>query len=403
MGPVPILITRRTPSKSGTRVAGWQWNWWAVPGLLTAAVFVVLAAVTYGARPGRLQNRSLAVACFAFGIGAAASGGLRFFVSDPATARGFYMTGTVAYAAAVLTFLVFYTTMETPLVDSLRGVGIRATFVAAAIVVPVLFVVRDDLVVTSMVYFEPMDVWLSGAIGPLLRALQALLLVLAVAGIPLAVSAYRQATTPLLRAQAKSFLVASIILDVGFAAIVLYSFLRSEYTTVQAQLINFVGTSLVTLLWAAGLTHGILRAQLFDIRIRLRWTVRRGTVIAIFAAFFLATVDVVQNLLSDSLGLLVGIVATGLLLFAIQPIQRVAERLSKATVPLTEGPDALASRKREVFRSALEGFLRDATLTARERRALQHLQLELGISNAEAQRLESDLRLALRNDRPASI
>ncbi|HLE97817.1 MAG TPA: hypothetical protein VI997_10640, partial [Candidatus Thermoplasmatota archaeon] len=88
-------------------------------------------------------------------------------------------------------------------------------------------------------------------------------------------------------------------------------------------------------------------------------------------------------------GAVVGGVAVGLLLFAVRPIERAADRLADTAMPRVQDTDEYRTvRKREVYRAAVESALQDGIITEMERDVLATLQHELGIPAPEALRIE---------------
>ena len=63
--------------------------------------------------------------------------------------------------------------------------------------------------------------------------------------------------------------------------------------------------------------YGIAVYHLFDIDLRLKWTLERGTMAAAFIAVFFVVSEGAATILSDRLGTLAGLFATGVLVFAL--------------------------------------------------------------------------------------
>jgi hypothetical protein len=130
------------------------------------------------------------------------------------------------------------------------------------------------------------------------------------------------------------------------------------------------------------LGYAILHYQLLGLDVKVRWGVKRGTLVLVFVGVFFVVTQVAQNYLSNSEGPVLGGLAAGLLLFAISPIQRLAERLATSAVPLVASPahTALASAAVPVGIVAVA----KAPSTAEEAyRAAVRLALRGGISRQE--------------------
>jgi hypothetical protein len=159
-------------------------------------------------------------------------------------------------------------------------------------------------------------------------------------------------------------------------------------TSVLLDLIDNV----LTIIFLGLLARALLRYQLFDFDLKVKWTLQRGTVAAIILGVAVVAAQVAQNYLSGEFGWLAGGVAAGVLVFGIKPIERFAERLSDRAMPRTTGtPEYLAQRKHEIYRAALEDSLADGAVTAKERAVLVRLAQNLGIDGNEALRIEGDV------------
>ncbi len=154
------------------------------------------------------------------------------------------------------------------------------------------------------------------------------------------------------------------------------------------------------LLMVAVLVHALARYQLFDLDLKLHWTVRRGSVVAAFVTVFLLVNWGASSLIHASVGPYVGIAAVGLLLFAVGPVQRLAENLAGMALPgVGRTPDYVAFRKLEVYRAALQDAIRGSEVAASERASLERLREKLGVRPSDAHALEADL-LARRGPAP---
>lgn len=148
------------------------------------------------------------------------------------------------------------------------------------------------------------------------------------------------------------------------------------------------------------LLHAVARHRILDIDLKLRWTVRQSTVAAAFVAVFFVVSEGAAAFLGERTGSTAfGIGAAALLVFAVSPLQRMAERLSERAVPVKGSTEAyLTYRRMELYRVALEGMLRDDVLAPREAQALQGLRSELGISLEEHDLIEHEIRARLRRE-----
>lgn len=141
------------------------------------------------------------------------------------------------------------------------------------------------------------------------------------------------------------------------------------------------------------IAYGILRTQLFDIDLRIRWTIKQSTVAAVFVAIFYLVSEGADRLLASELGNIFGLLASALVVFFLAPLQRFADRLAGAAMPSTENtPEYAAFRKLQVYEAALTEALPDGRISERERDLLDRLRDSLGISKADADSIERELR-----------
>lgn len=139
------------------------------------------------------------------------------------------------------------------------------------------------------------------------------------------------------------------------------------------------------------LARALLRHHLLDFDLRLKWTVRRGTLVAIVVAPILIVAEIAQIYVSSSLGVVAGIATAIVLFFAKRPLERFAERVANATLPHVEDTAEYRTvRKREVYRAAVESALEDGVVTERERGVLATLAAQLELGADEAARIERE-------------
>lgn len=352
---------------------------------VVATLLLAAAAAIFAAAPSRRQNRLLALvllvdaaAHLGSGLGNAAEAGVFAARTEFGAARLF----AVATAAVPFLYLLFLGTIETRAAAPLRrpvvAVALGALALAAA-AAPLVF--RD--------VFVPV---VDG--GPTAGTLAMVVVFLgwglvSVLGLVLAVLAWRQAApgTPA-RRKAGIFAVAFGVRDVIFAvfgAVVVLGTRIPGLFEVSGWL-----PPLADLLFVPLLAYGVLRFQVLDVDLKLKWTVQRGTLAAAFGATFFVVAQLVQNVASTTLGVVGGATAAGLLLFAIQPLQRAADRVADVALPrVAATPEYLASRRLEVYRAAVESAIEEGGIDAKERAILDRLQAKLGLPRQDATRVEA--------------
>ncbi len=148
------------------------------------------------------------------------------------------------------------------------------------------------------------------------------------------------------------------------------------------------------------LAYAILRHQLLGIEVKVRWGISKTTLAGIFIAVFFIVSEAAQEFFGATLGSsYVGILAAGMLVFAIAPLSRFADRVAERAVPVTApeaaGETAGATERETRYRDVLQRFLVDARLTREEERTLAHLAADLGIDAGRA----FELRAQVEEDR----
>jgi hypothetical protein len=139
-------------------------------------------------------------------------------------------------------------------------------------------------------------------------------------------------------------------------------------------------------------TYAVVRHQLFDIDVRLKWTLKRGTLAALFVAVFFIVAQVAQAYLTTEYGLLLGGISAGLLLFALTPLQRFAERVADTAMPGVKSMSEMTNPERTaLYRKQAAVAWADGNVDKNERLLLDNLREHLGISHEEAARIEGEI------------
>ncbi len=169
---------------------------------------------------------------------------------------------------------------------------------------------------------------------------------------------------------------------------------RDTYAVVDADATSapYIVYALGSLLAVPLIAYGILRTQLFDIDLKIRWTIRQSTIAAAFVAVFYLVTEGVDRLLEVQFGNWIGLLASALLVFFLAPLQRFAERVSAAVMPNTyDTPEYAAYKKIQVYEAALREAM-PGGISDKERALLNHLRDSLGIASVDAAAVERDLQ-----------
>ncbi|MCJ7451661.1 MAG: hypothetical protein MUO39_04185 [Steroidobacteraceae bacterium] len=227
-------------------------------------------------------------------------------------------------------------------------------------------------------------------------ALYVLLVMTFVFALVASIQAWHMATGAA-RTRARSFALAFGVRDLcwGFVYLaVVWGVWRGTYAEVPTDPYDptYIIYMLGTLLAVPLIAYGILRTQLFDIDLRIRWTIKQSTIAAAAVAIIYAVSEGAERLLSSELGNFAGLIAAALVVFFMAPLQRFAERIASAAMPNThDTPQYAAFRKLQVYEAAVEEALRGDGVSQKERAMLNRLRDTLEIPSADAEALERDL------------
>lgn len=212
------------------------------------------------------------------------------------------------------------------------------------------------------------------------------------------IHAWRTAKSGVVRERAGIFALAFGLRDLGwsisYAISAWFMWTHADYYTAFDELLLMKFVYALGSLLAVPLTaYGILRSHLFDIDLRIRWTIKQSTVgIAIFAIVFIVS-EGAEWLLSEQLGSYWGLLAAAIIAIALRPLQKFGERVSAAAMPNTrDTPEYKTGRKRQVYESAMAEAFQDGDISDKERLLLNHLRQSLEISESDAEALEFELR-----------
>ncbi len=140
------------------------------------------------------------------------------------------------------------------------------------------------------------------------------------------------------------------------------------------------------------LAYAVLRFQLFDIDLKVKFALRYGTVTAMIVGSFVVGSEILEALFPVS-GTVLNILVAIAILAVLRPIQGMALRVTDRLMHRVQNtPEYLETRRLEVYLAALEGVSEDGVVTDKERRVLNRLRDDLGVSTEAALALEKELK-----------
>ena len=198
-------------------------------------------------------------------------------------------------------------------------------------------------------------------------------------------------------ARARSFAIAFGIRDVCWGFVYAASIAMVWTDTYMYELNEF--SMLVKVIYALGtllavplIAYGILRAHLFDIDLRVQWTIRQSTLATIIVTLVFLVSEGADRLLSAELGNWAGLFAAAVIVFFLTPLQRFAENVAAAAMPNTRNtPEYTMFRKMQVYEEAVSEAHYEGGISDKERALLVRLRDSLGITDSDAAAIEADI------------
>lgn len=140
---------------------------------------------------------------------------------------------------------------------------------------------------------------------------------------------------------------------------------------------------------AAG--YALVRHSMFDLTARARVTLGRATIGGMFVATFFVVSEVAEGFLTQRLGTILGILAAGLLAFALDPLQRLAHRVAATAIPgPLISPDLPIDQRHAIYRESALLAWEDGAVDQSERIMLEKLRAALSLDLEEARLIESE-------------
>jgi len=362
------------------------WNWWGVPGLLAFLLGLTCAVAAVWVTPHRRVNRLLAVVLVLEGLYAAGNFGLIFFVTRPEWARVFALLGALGMATLPFEYLAFLgEALKTPLVRPLRTGPGRWLIHVAAVCAAGIVLLNPSAFITPVFQVEWAP-WNFTYTGRGLRFVQFHGLV-SLYGLLVSIHAYTLSPPrSAARNRAVWFIVAFGFRD-AFIAIIQILVPVVRPVPYWGDLIYNPIHGMVYALYVPLLAYGVLRHQLLEIDLRLRFAFTQGVVGALIAGTFLVVSEGLESIFPVQ-GIVTAMVLAGVIAIILRPAQKVAEQFANRLMPgVRPTTDYLDERRLSVFRSALEGALDDGEITQREEAILSRLRKQLSITSNEEEML----------------
>ena len=140
------------------------------------------------------------------------------------------------------------------------------------------------------------------------------------------------------------------------------------------------------------IAYGILRTQLFDIDLKIRWTIKQSTFAVAVVVITFVISEGIEMLVASELGDAWGLMAAAVAVLLLKPLQAFAERMVSLLMPnTTDTEEYKSSRKIQVYEEAVLEAHAEGGISDKEWSLLTRLRHSLGISAAEAEAIEGEV------------
>lgn len=364
------------------------WSWWAVPGVVGGWAALAGAVVLLRTAPERALNRRLAVVLCLEGVWM--QGTLFFLVGNEAIFTAIASVAVGALAALPFQYLAFLgRAVETPLVRPFRSRWAWALLGLASLAAFGAAILRPSLFIGEL--YSPDWAPLNFRFAPWGERAARIHSLASLFGLVASLHAlWRAPRGTAARSRAKWFAIAFGVRDLFNASWwMLYPVARP--IPFWGDFLSNIAPMLVALVYLALLAYGVLRVQLFDLDLKLKLALERGTIGAVIAAGFFVGSELLEAVIPVE-GTVLGLGVAGIIVLLLRPLERFAEGVADRVMGgVRETPAYIESRKHEVYRAAVEGAVADGLVSEREREILARVRAELGIDEATAARLEREV------------
>jgi len=367
------------------------WTWWGVPGTFALVAAWSCAFVSLRTNPRRILNQRLSLILILEGLYIGGVSGTLFFFDNPTIVTTLCIVGTAMMFALPFQYLSFLAVaLDTPLVAPFRS-RTATVLLGLASTGAIIFVIANPHLFVMDLYRPGWAPWnfrytKLAALGGQWQGIVYLF------GLIAAVSAYFTTRKgSIARNRAKWFAIAFGFRDVFVGStLLLYPILRLD--PLWSDFLYNPGVGLAYSVSFLLLAYAVLRFQLFNIDLKVKFVLQQSTVGALVIGGFIVGSEVLESFVPVS-GTILNIVVAVAILIVLRPMQRLALRMTNNLMRSVQNtPEYLEVRRLEVYRAALEGAFEDGLITDKERSILDRLRDSLGISQVEAVALEKELK-----------
>lgn len=345
-----------------------------VLGMVAGLIAWAMAWLVYVTRPRASANRRLAILLAVEGTVAFVLGGSNFvdvvFAFDAGPIQSVINFLLLLLAG---TYFAFLATLDSPFARPLRS-RVGTVVIAITIVGPnVAWFVAGGYTWANSTHWGLLMLWLAAA---------------ATMGLVVSLTALGRASSPEAKFRARSYALAFGAHDFiwGVGGLVVGGFVVFNDFTMN--LMNWGTPQISTIILVPLLGYGILRYQVLDIDLRLKFVLQKSTIVAAFATTFLVASELFERFLNID-GTLIGLTAAIGIGLVFRRVEAGANALADRMMPAVEDTEAYRQdRKRALYRAAAEAAAADGVITTEERAMLDTLRREIELDAESAVALE---------------
>lgn len=127
-------------------------------------------------------------------------------------------------------------------------------------------------------------------------------------------------------------------------------------------------------------SYALLRYNLFDLDMRVKWTIKHGTLVGIPISVFFVVSEAAEAFVESQAGPIYGLAAAGTLALVFKRLETLSAQVASRLMPTTKPVMAMTALERmDLFQEQLDLARHDGEMSARERLRLDRLRERLGL------------------------
>ncbi len=355
-----------------------------MPGLIGATLLIGLCLVLWLNRPDSAINRRLAMLLFLEGTVTLTLNGGTFLVESAQAAWALAGVGYVAVWIKTWAYYHFLSSLPVPMARRMARPLPRIILAGFTVFAVATWFIWPTFYVGSVVP-GPNNIGWAAMPGAGLMIGMIFWSIVFLAAIGFSIAALRRAATETTRQVAKAFVISFGFRDTMFAATTAALLIAGPTSSLVPAIMLLI--PITYSIYPVLLGFGLLKYQVFDIDVKLRFVIKQSTLVGVATVVFLVLGELLENVVQDVAGQAISLATAVGLAFVVKPVRTLADRLAHRAVPAKD----LDAQRLLVYRAALEGAWEDGGVDLDESRMLARLRSQLGLSDTEAKRVTSEV------------